>query len=116
MKKTIALSIALLLVGTAAIADSGVRRTPCGYQQITTLTASTALTIPTTICAAGLPTLAVIIAETQAVRYRDDGTAPTAAVGQPLAVGVELRYEGALSKIRFIEQTSAAKLNISYYK
>ena len=49
-----------------------------GYQQITSLTASTALTVP-----AGA-TLAVIVPESQSVRWRDDGVAPTASVGMPL--------------------------------
>jgi chromosome segregation ATPase len=33
----------------------------------------------------------------------------------PLATGVTLQYDGDLTKIRFIEQTASAKLNISYY-
>lgn len=89
-----------------------------GYQQITSLSASTGLTLPTTD-ATGLncaPAFALIIAETQGVRWRDDGVAPTASVGMPLAVGIPLQYDGDLSKIRFIEQTAGAKLNISYYR
>ena len=46
---------------------------------------------------------------------RDDGTAPTASVGMPLAVGVPLQYDGDLTGIKFIEQAASAKLNISYY-
>ncbi len=33
----------------------------------------------------------------------------------PLAAGVTLQYDGDLTKIKFIEQTASAKLNISYY-
>ena len=80
-----------------------------GYQQITSLSASTALTVPVGA------TMALIVAETQAVRWRDDGTAPTASVGMPLAAGVTLQYDGDLHKIKFIEQTASAKINISYY-
>lgn len=97
-------------------ADSGIRITPCGYQQITSLSAATKLTVPTSICAAGTVTRAIIVPEAQAVRYRDDSTDPSATVGQPLAVAAVLDYQGALSKISFIEQTSGAKLNILYYK
>lgn len=88
-----------------------------GYQQITSLSAATGLTVPTVDSSGNKqqPTFALIIAETQAVRWRDDGTAPTASVGMPLAVGVPLQYDGDLTKIRFIEQTASAKLNISYY-
>lgn len=80
-----------------------------GYQQITSLSAATALTVPTGA------TMALIVPETQAVRWRDDGTNPTASVGMPVAVGEALNYDGDLSRIRFIEQTASAKLNISYY-
>lgn len=110
MKKIYALAAALLLVGTQAIADVGVRYAAIGYQQIAVLSAATALTVPTGA------TTAVITAEAQAVRYRDDGTDPSASVGMPLAVGVTLTYTGPLSKIRFFEQASGAKLNVSYYK
>lgn len=88
-----------------------------GYQQITSLSSAAALTVPATD-SNGLtqkPVMALIVAETQAVRWRDDGTAPTASVGMPLAVGVPLQYDGDLTKIRFIEQTASAKINISYY-
>jgi hypothetical protein len=88
-----------------------------GYQQITTLTASVGLTIPPR-APDGLnakPVFALIIAEGAPVRWRDDGTAPTASVGMPLAVGVPLQYDGDLTKIRFIQQSASGILNISYY-
>lgn len=90
--------------------NTNLRYAPLGYQQITALSAATALTVPTGA------NFAVIIAETQAVRFRDDGTAPTATVGMALAVAQEFEYAGNLSAIRFIEQTASAKLNVSYYK
>ena len=88
-----------------------------GYQQITSLSASTGLTIPVTDAFGNniKPLIALITPETQAVRWRDDGIDPTASVGMPLAVGVTLSYDGDLNKLRFIEQTASAKLNISYY-
>lgn len=88
-----------------------------GYQQITSLSSATGLTVPATDKAGNKqqPTFALIIAETQGVRWRDDGTNPTASVGMPLAVGVPLQYDGDLSNIKFIEQAASAKLNISYY-
>jgi hypothetical protein len=89
-----------------------------GYQQITSLSTAQNLTIPETDPSTGLramPTIALITPETQGVRWRDDGTAPTASIGMPLAAGVTLQYDGDLKKIRFIEQAASAKLNISYY-
>lgn len=88
-----------------------------GYQQITSLSAATNLTVPVTT-PNGLnakPVFALIIAEGQGVRWRDDKTSPTASVGMPLAVGVPLQYDGDLINIRFIEQVAGATLNISYY-
>lgn len=91
--------------------------TRLGYQQITSLSAATALTVPVRDVN-GLsckPSLAMITPETQAVRWRDDGVDPTASVGMPLAAGVTLQYDGDISNIKFIEQTAGAKLNITYY-
>jgi len=88
-----------------------------GYQQITSLSSATNLTVPQTTLN-GLnakPVFALIVAEGQAVRWRDDKTAPTASVGMPLAVGIPLQYDGDLTNIKFIEQVSGAILNISYY-
>ena len=88
-----------------------------GYQQITALSSATSLTVPTVDVngVSARPSIAIIVAETQAVRWRDDGVAPTATVGMPLAVGVTLQYDGDLTKIQFFEQTASAKLNVSYY-
>ena len=88
-----------------------------GYQQITSLSAATGLTVPTKDLngLSGSPRIALITPETQGVRWRDDGVAPTASVGMPLAAGVTLQYDGDLTQIKFIEQTASAKLNISYY-
>lgn len=88
-----------------------------GYEQITSLSSSTALNAPATD-ANGLscrPSFALITCEGAPVRWRDDGNAPTASVGMPLAAGVTLQYDGDMLKIRFIQQSTGAKLNISYY-
>jgi hypothetical protein len=88
-----------------------------GYQQITSLSAAAGLTVPTTDKSGNKqqPTFALIIAESKDVRWRDDGTNPTASVGMPLAVGVPLQYDGDLTNIKFIETAASAKINVSYY-
>ena len=97
----------------------GPRRTfrVCGFQQITSLGSSTALTIPTKDAQGNTckPNAVLLQPETQNVRWRDDGTAPTASVGMPLATGTSLSYDGDLKAIRFIQQTASAVLNVSYY-
>jgi hypothetical protein len=80
-----------------------------GYQQITSLSSAAGLTVPQGA------TLALIVPETQNVRWRDDGTDPTASVGMPIFVGASLSYDGDFNRIKFIEMTASAKLNISYY-
>jgi hypothetical protein len=83
--------------------------TPLGYQQITDLDPAVSLTVPVGA------TKALIVCTAQAVRWRDDGTAPTAAIGIPLAVNTALEYDGRLNAIQFFEQVAGAVLNISYY-
>ena len=61
-------------------------------------------------------TIAEICVEGQAIRYRDDGTAPTASVGIPVPASSCFQYAVGLSGIQFIGQTSGATLDVSYYK
>lgn len=89
-----------------------------GYQQITSLSSATGLTVPTKDPSTGAnvkANFALITAEAQNLRWRDDGVDPTASVGMPLAAGVTLQYDGDLSRIKFIQQTSGGIVNISYY-
>lgn len=88
-----------------------------GYQQITSVTTGTVLTIPTG--ARG----ALIQAEAQNVRWRADGTASTAAVGMILYSGdpptdfsecIQQPTQG-LAKMQFIQTTAGAILNVHYY-
>jgi hypothetical protein len=81
-----------------------------GYQQITSLSSAVTLTVPANA------TIAEICVETQGIRYRDDGTAPTASIGMPVASGTCFQYAGPLSAIQIIQQTSSATIDISYYK
>lgn len=87
---------------------------PLGYQQITagTLASSTTLTVPAT------STIAVIQVEAAGVRWRDDGTAPTATVGMLLAPGNTLTLSGAaeLAAVAFILSSGSPILDVSYYK
>jgi hypothetical protein len=49
------------------------------------------------------------------VRWRDDGTDPTAAVGMPIYVGTSFLYDGDLTRIKFINMVAGGKVNVSYY-
>ena len=81
-----------------------------GYQQITNLSGAVGFTVP-----AGCVTINVQ-AESQNVRYRDDGTNPTASVGMQLPAGAIVPISAAnFSSMKFIEEAASAKLNISCY-
>ncbi len=83
--------------------------TPLGYQQITSLSSAVGLTVPDNA------RYAIIQPQTQNVRWRDDGTDPSATVGMNLVVGNDLPYTGDLAAIKLIEVAASAALNISYY-
>ena len=81
-----------------------------GYQRVTSLTPATALTVP-----AGTR-LVILQPETKSVRWRDDGTNPTASIGMIMAANDVFIYTGEPSRLRFIEVEASAVLNVSYYK
>lgn len=80
-----------------------------GFQAITDLSSAVSLTVPSQTVKA------LIIAEGQPVRWRDDGTAPTPTVGMLLPVNTPFLYEGDPKMIKFIGTTSGASLSVSYY-
>lgn len=95
----------------------GPRRTykVVGYQQITALNASVGLTVPAADVTGAKCNAVLLQPEAQTVRFRDDGTAPTAAIGMILNTGLApFYYDGDLSAIRFIETAASAKLNVLY--
>lgn len=121
MKLFRSLALAAALIASPAAADSGLRFTPLGYCQLTTLASSVSIQTCANWSSVSGATRVVITPETQAVRYRDDKSAgapvaPTATVGMPLAVGQTFEYSGTISALLFIEQTASAKVNLVFYK
>jgi hypothetical protein len=57
----------------------------------------------------------VICIETAAIRWRDDGTAPTTSVGMPIAAGGCFNYSGTFATLRVIAQTGSPVVNIGFY-
>lgn len=83
------------------------------FESVTVSTNSTALTTATLNDAQ----FALITVETAAVRFRIDGTAPTASVGHVLEPGdiLELDRNSQLAEIRFIRRDGVdATLRVSY--
>jgi len=81
--------------------------TPKGYYQLTTL--SSAVSVP------GSGRICWLLAETQPVRIRDDGTPPTNTVGFLLPVNVCFKYTGDPRELLVIEAVAGAVLNVLSY-
>ena len=82
-----------------------------GYQQLTGISSATPLTVPPGA------NFALIQAEAQNVRWRDDGVAPTTTVGMlMLTTDKAMEYSGPLGSLKLIAATAGAIVNVSYYK
>jgi hypothetical protein len=116
--KRLALTAALLL-GLIASASAQERKStdhiqPLGYCQLTSIASATSVSS----CSGGVPALsawAVVCIETAAVRWRDDGTAPTTSVGMPVSSGQCMNYSGTFSALQFIAQSGSPVVDISFY-
>lgn len=85
---------------------------PLGYQQITVSTTAVALTVPANAVRA------VLVVEDQPLRWRDDGTDPTASAGFLVKADVVFELHGTLSLNAFKairDDSSDAVLSVSYY-
>lgn len=93
------------------VSGSVYQLTPLGCQQITSLSAAAGFaSVPTGA------TLASLSVEGEPVRYRDDGTNPTASVGLLLPAGGPWPYQGSLSAIKFIQTTASATIDVCFYE
>ena len=94
--------------------QTSVRYVPLGFQQFSGVSTLQSLTVPSGA------TVALITVTTNAISWRDDGTAPTAAIGNQLAVvgagSLPFEYSGNLSAFQFIPVTGSATVNVSYYR
>lgn len=109
----------LLLTGGAAaqqqfnVASTTQVYTALGYQQVAAGGLASAVPLP------GIPPgvrMVQVCVEAQAVRWRDDGVAPTAAIGMPLASGTCMIYSGPANALSFIQQVAGAVLDVAYYR
>jgi hypothetical protein len=82
---------------------------PAGYRQITGLSAVKGVQI-------GGGRVALIQTLNANIRIRDDGVDPTPTEGYRLAAGQSIWYLGDLRKLRFIEESVGAEVNLLAYK
>lgn len=87
-----------------------------GYGQVTSVAAATGFAA---IAGGTIPEGTEFVEVTvsgQAVRWRGDGTNPTAAIGMPLAAGSTRFFtQQQLAAVRFIEQVASATLDCTFY-
>lgn len=97
----------------------GVRLVPLGYCQLVAPNTATLVSSCagfSTFLANGANVM-IVRADTQAIRWRDDGTSPSATVGMPLLVAdPPFLYSGTLANVSVISSTAGANVNITFYK
>ena len=81
-----------------------------GYQQLVNPGAAVALTVPS-----GARFAMFNVEGANGIRFRDDGTDPTAAIGMLLTAGTNYWYNGKLQDVRVIAGGAAGTINVSYY-
>lgn len=113
MKKIIALFIVILLSLWAPI-RSAMAYTPLGCGQLASLSSATLLSSVT----GGIPngtTFVFLTIETEPVRMRDDGVAPTGSIGLLLPVGGPWPYSSTtMANLQFIQTTSSAVIDYCF--
>lgn len=100
-----------MIVGTYTL-----ERKPKGFRTLTAGSTAVELSDST----GGIPkgaTRAIISVADDAIRWRDDGTAPTATVGIYVAANasIELPSKEAIEAFQAIRVSTDAELNIAYY-
>lgn len=110
------------LTGTGIVAGTSVLRQitgttgGAGTYQVSQACTSSAASLTTVGPPDGANAL-LMQAETQNIRWRDDGANPTTAVGMLLLTGQPpAMFTGPLSGIRFIDVTAGGILNVSFYR
>lgn len=127
MRRKIAVAlVALVLLGLGGTTNAGPGGCttagyliPAGFEQVTVSSASIGFTSTLAYPTGGLAAdMAVVDVETNAIRYRADGTAPTATVGSPVASGASFTVCGAptIKAVRFIRQSSDATISVHFYR
>jgi hypothetical protein len=85
--------------------------TPVGFEKLAV--SSTAVAFASVPARA---TSCLLVCETNAVRFRSDGTNPTATDGVPIAAGQPLTYNGDPSALKFIRQSADATIQAEFYE
>lgn len=96
--------------GNGFSADANV--TPFGYYQVSVSTAVTLASLSGGSLPAGARIVWILPEAGSNVRWRDDGTAPTASVGMPIVSQQAWPYEGSLAALQLVSQSGTATVNL----
>lgn len=96
-----------LLAGKLQVRQVGVAP-PLGYAQASVTAVQALPTVPAN-------TVTALVVPRAPVRWRDDGTNPTASAGMYLAADQPLEYRGNLAAFRMVSVSGAAEVNVSFY-
>jgi hypothetical protein len=100
-------AISAALAGKLSVKQEGIAP-PLGYEQLSISTAAGLGTIPSGAVTA-------VVVPRGPVRWRDDGTSPTAAAGMYLPADTPLIYQGSLAALELIAVTGTVEVNVSFY-
>lgn len=94
--------------------------TSLGYRQlsistVTTLVAALASATPPYVLT-GEERYALVSVEDAAIRWIDDGQAPTTTYGQPINVGAAFAFTGNFPQLQLVAQSGTAVVNVSFGK
>lgn len=121
MKTLLALAVVVLLPVAARAQNLpetvriGGQYTSLGYCQLSSLASATGLAS----CSGGIPANSVfaeVCSEGVALRYRDDGTAPTSGAGMPINTNTCFQYNGPLAAFQVIQTASSGILDVTFYR
>jgi hypothetical protein len=86
------------------------RKRCVGFDQFTSLGSAVGLSLRSSSVVSVL-----VFAEGNDLRWRDDGSDPTSTVGMLLPKDTYWEFNGDLDKMKFIDTSTGAKLNVTYY-
>jgi hypothetical protein len=136
MRRALAIACAAALALAAPAAAQNLPQTvkitggylSLGYCQLTSTQLTAAALLSADLASAGcnaIPTcgnnepcviLAEFCTESVALRYRDDGVAPSSTVGMPINASTCFQYAGPFSTMQLIQQASSGILDLTFYK
>jgi len=105
---------AISIGGAVLTTDVSTGKASLGFYAITGFTSAKTLAEALGAAIPAEATMALIQAQGQNVRWKDDGTAPTASEGHQLLAG-ESRIFGNLDTLEFFQEAATATLAVNFY-